>query len=53
MLGRRSCQLQNDLSAGQVSDIADLTGPEAFDTASIIVRFENGKDATIDVCRQA
>merc|ERR1719201_2191779 len=30
-----------------------LEGPEAFDTASIIVRFENGKDAIIDVCRQA
>lgn len=33
--------------------IADLEGPEAFDTASIIVRFENGKDAIIDVCRKA
>jgi len=30
-----------------------LPGPEAFDTATIIVRFENGKDAVIDVCRQA
>ena len=30
-----------------------LEGPEAFDTASIIVQFENGKDAIIDVCRQA
>ena len=28
----------------QVSDIGDLDGPEAFDSASIIVRFENGKD---------
>jgi len=33
--------------------IEDLPGPEAFDTASIVVRFENGKDAIIDVCRQA
>jgi len=30
-----------------------LEGPEAFDTASVIVQFENGKDAMIDVCRQA
>jgi hypothetical protein len=37
----------------QVSDIGDLEGPEAFDTASIVVRFENGKDAIIDVCRKA
>ena len=33
--------------------IADFEGPEAFDTASVIVQFENGKDAIIDVCRQA
>jgi len=30
-----------------------LPGPEAFDTANVIMRFENGKEATIDVCRQA
>merc|ERR1719393_799924 len=33
--------------------ILELEGPEAFDTASIIVRYENGKDAIIDVCRRA
>ena len=33
--------------------IMDLPGPEAFDTSTIVVRFENGKDAIIDVCRQA
>ncbi|KAL3894011.1 MAG: hypothetical protein SGPRY_013928 [Prymnesium sp.] len=27
-------------------------GPEAYDTANIIMRFANGKEATIDVCRQ-
>merc|ERR1719201_1473846 len=38
----------------QVDDaIKELEGPEAFDTASIVVRFENGKDAIIDVCRKA
>jgi len=37
----------------QVSDIQDLEGPEAYDTATIVVRFENGKDAVIDVCRKA
>ena len=30
-----------------------LPGPEAYDTATIVVQFENGKDAIIDVCRQA
>ena len=30
-----------------------LEGPEAFDTATIVMKFANGKDATIDVCRQA
>merc|ERR1719201_1985720 len=39
--------------SSQVSDIGDLEGPEAFDAASCIVRFENGKDAIIDVCRKA
>ena len=38
----------------QVSpEIKQLEGPEAFDTASIIVKFANGKEAIIDVCRQA
>ena len=26
----------------QVSDVQDLEGPEAYDTATIVVRFENG-----------
>jgi len=30
-----------------------LPGPEAFDTATIVMKFANGKDAMIDVCRQA
>jgi len=30
-----------------------LPGAEAYDTANIIMRFENGKEAKIDVCRQA
>ena len=33
--------------------IKELDGPEAFDTATIVMKFANGKDATIDVCRQA
>jgi hypothetical protein len=33
--------------------IKDLEGPEAFDTATILMKFANGKDAVIDVCRQA
>jgi hypothetical protein len=34
-------------------EIKDLDGPEAFDTATIMVRFSNGREAVIDVCRQA
>jgi myo-inositol 2-dehydrogenase / D-chiro-inositol 1-dehydrogenase len=30
-----------------------LPGPEAYDTATVIVEYENGRTATIDVCRQA
>eukprot|EP00310_Coccolithus_braarudii_P023452 CAMPEP_0183340224 /NCGR_PEP_ID=MMETSP0164_2-20130417/6848_1 /TAXON_ID=221442 /ORGANISM="Coccolithus pelagicus ssp braarudi, Strain PLY182g" /LENGTH=415 /DNA_ID=CAMNT_0025510325 /DNA_START=39 /DNA_END=1286 /DNA_ORIENTATION=- len=30
-----------------------LPGAEAFDTATIVMRFANGKEAMIDVCRQA
>jgi len=33
--------------------IESLPGPEAYDTAQIIVKFLNGKEALIDVCRQA
>jgi len=40
-------------SRSQVSpEIRGLEGPEAYDTANILVRFANGKDAIIDVCRQ-
>jgi len=34
-------------------DIKGFEGPEAYDTANIIVRFANGREAIIDVCRQA
>merc|ERR1719199_2273688 len=30
-----------------------LPGPEAFDTAFMLLKFANGKEAAIDVCRQA
>ena len=30
-----------------------LPGAEAYDTANIVMRFANGREATIDVCRQA
>lgn len=40
-----SCQIDEDIKV--------LPGPEAYDTATIVMRFANGKDATIDVCRQA
>lgn len=33
--------------------IMELPGAEAFDTATIMVRYPGGKTATIDVCRQA
>ena len=34
-------------------DIADFDGPEKYDTASVIIKFANGREAMIDVCRQA
>eukprot|EP00965_Chrysotila_dentata_P016291 538771-Pleurochrysis_carterae.AAC.1 len=34
-------------------EIAELDGPEKYDTASIMVKFANGREALIDVCRQA
>jgi len=40
-----SCQID--------SAIAVLPGAEAFDTATVVMRFANGHDAMIDVCRQA
>lgn len=33
--------------------IENLEGPEAYDTATIMVEYENGRMAVIDVCRQA
>jgi inositol 2-dehydrogenase len=33
--------------------ILELDGPEAFDTAVIIVKFSNGASATVDVCRNS
>jgi len=33
--------------------IKTLEGPEAYDTATVVMKFANGKDAIIDVCRQA
>eukprot|EP00640_Fibrocapsa_japonica_P001862 CAMPEP_0113952620 /NCGR_PEP_ID=MMETSP1339-20121228/90522_1 /TAXON_ID=94617 /ORGANISM="Fibrocapsa japonica" /LENGTH=453 /DNA_ID=CAMNT_0000961267 /DNA_START=75 /DNA_END=1436 /DNA_ORIENTATION=- /assembly_acc=CAM_ASM_000762 len=30
-----------------------LEGPEAYDTATIMIKYEGGKTAVIDVCRQA
>jgi myo-inositol 2-dehydrogenase / D-chiro-inositol 1-dehydrogenase len=34
-------------------EIKVLPGAEAFDTAHVLMRFANGKEAVIDVCRQA
>merc|ERR1711908_157768 len=33
--------------------IADLEAPECYDSANIIVKFENGKECIIDACRKA
>merc|ERR1740117_2860900 len=33
--------------------IESLPGPEAFDTAFVLLKFANGKEAAIDVCRKA
>ena len=43
--GRGSCHIDKR--------ILELDGPEAYDTANIMVRYANGKEAIIDVCRQA
>jgi len=34
-------------------EIKDFEGPEKYDTATIIVKFANDREAIIDVCRQA
>ena len=45
VLASGSCQIDQSITT--------LPGPEAFDTATVIMRFANGKEAMIDVCRQA
>ncbi|CAM9196965.1 unnamed protein product [Ectocarpus sp. 6 AP-2014] len=45
ILAQGSCQIDHAIET--------LDGPEAFDTAMIMVEFEGGKTAVIDVCRQA
>jgi len=45
ILASGSCHIDKKILA--------LPGPEAYDTANVIVRFANGKEAIIDVCRQA
>lgn len=45
ILAQGSCQIDHAID--------DLQGPEAFDTAMVMVEFESGKTAVIDVCRQA
>jgi len=45
VLATGSCQIDKAIEV--------LPGAEAYDTATIILRFANGKEAMIDVCRQA
>jgi len=45
ILALGSCQIDEAIKV--------LPGPEAYDTATVVMKFANGKDATIDVCRQA
>ena len=45
ILALGSCQIDKSIEV--------LPGPEAYDTATIVMKFANGKDANIDVCRQA
>ena len=45
ILARGSCQIDPAIEV--------LPGAEAFDTATVLIKFANGKDAMIDVCRQA
>lgn len=54
--GAYCLSLQKILAVGSChidKSIKTLPGPEAYDTATIIVEYDNGKTATIDVCRQA
>ena len=45
ILASGTCQIDKSIEV--------LPGAEAYDTANIVMRFANGKEATIDVCRQA
>ena len=45
ILAKGSCQIDDAIKG--------LDGAEAFDTAMVMMKFANGKDAMIDVCRQA
>lgn len=45
ILASGSCQIDHAIDS--------LEGAEAFDTAMIMVEFEGGRQAVIDVCRQA
>ena len=45
ILASGSCQIDEA--------IAVLPGPEAYDTANVVMKFANGKECMIDVCRQA
>ena len=50
------CEPVEILASGSCNidkSIEVLEGAEAYDTGVILMRFENGKEATIDVCRQA
>jgi len=45
VLASGSCQIDQAINV--------LPGAEAFDTANVIMKFANGKECVIDVCRQA
>lgn len=45
ILASGSCQIDHAID--------ELDGAEAYDTAMIMVEFERGRTAVIDVCRQA
>jgi len=45
ILAQGSCNIDKSIEV--------LPGPEAYDTAFCVIRFANGKEAIIDVCRQA
>ena len=45
ILASGSCQIDHAID--------QLEGPEAYDTAMVMVEFDRGRTAVIDVCRQA